>query len=126
MRPPPTTRDLWGGLELEKSHIDRAIAKASLAVAKVILPHPLEFIVEAEPFDLWPSCQKPFTPVREGARVTIAEGLMQRQFKPSARGLSADNLDRRQHSAGKDIALNEIRLLPVLFKARFIDRNRLQ
>ncbi len=90
-------------LDRVEADIDASVLKPCLAVTEVVVPEPLESLVETECGNNRPACMKPRPPFSQRSRVGLSEmfDVDELQFGGTHRGL--ERLVGRQEAAGKDV-----------------------
>ncbi len=106
--------------------VNSADRKSDFAIGQIIFPHALEAQIEAQGLDVRPRLQEAPAPFGQCSRIARAERFMRHQAQSGARRLAADDVHRRQHAAGEDVALNEVRLPPIVGETVLSDGDDLQ
>src|SRR5579864_1445267 len=109
-----------------ETNIERSCAEPGLAISEIILPHATEPRIEAEFGDPGPRDLKTLRPFGERAGIARSEMLDMLQNQPRALHMALDQRRCQQHAAGKDIALDKVRVAAVTLEARLIDRDGLE
>src|SRR5580700_10501290 len=108
---PPSGRSVM--LELEKADVHGGGAEADLAIGQIILPHAPETVVESEFLDARPGVQESVAPFAQCPGIAVAEHLVMHKLEAGARRFPRNDRRGRQHAAGKDVTLDEVRTLAV-------------
>src|SRR5581483_11946805 len=117
--------ELWAD-QLELPDIDGVRAKAAFTVGEIHLPHAPEAIVEAETLNRRPGREEPVAPLGQSRSVAVPEHHRVLDAQLSAIELGFESLDRWQHAAGKDVALDEVGALSIVIEPLLRDGDDLQ
>src|SRR6185312_14529774 len=112
--------------EPELPDVDGMGAEAAFAIGEIHLPHTPETFVEAEVFNGRPGSEETLAPFVQGGGVTVAEHHCIIEAQLGALELRFEPLDRGQHAAGEDVALNEVDALAVMLETLFGNGDDLQ
>src|SRR6185437_12836730 len=115
------TRGLRRLAVLVDADVDGALGKARLAIAEIINPLAAEVLVIAERGDDVPALEEALTPEFQRLGVGEAEVLYLLEDQPDAFALLLHCRLGHQHAAGEDIALDEVRVLPVAIEIALVD-----
>src|ERR1700758_4411850 len=92
--------------EHDLSHVDISRQESGLAISEVVFPQPPEPLVESERAEIGPGGTEVVSPGRKRLGIILPENALANDRHAKALAERLQDLRRRQHAAGEDVALD--------------------
>src|SRR5258707_15228836 len=119
----PAARGKWsaGFGEHHLTHVDVSRQESGFAIRKVVFPQPAETVIEARRYQMRPGRAEIASPDRECLGIILPENAFADDGNTEPLAQRFQDLRRRQHAAGENVALDEIDFAAIGLKQAVLD-----